>query len=70
MQKLKFQSFLLTKNHVVGMTKALKKAGLKVNIDKDAGTVEAYFDDTQVFVAIEKGQNQPWIVRHVVDLFE
>lgn len=67
--KLQFKSYLLTKEHITAMVKAMKSAGLRVVQDKDAGTVEGFYDETQVFWAIEKGRNQPWIVRHVVDLF-
>jgi hypothetical protein len=69
--KLQFKSFLLTKDHVLGMIKAMRSAGLKIDADWNAGTVKAtYGKDTQVFFAIEKGPGQPWLVRHVVDLFE
>lgn len=67
--KLKFQSFLLTKPHINGMVAAMKSAGIRLEIDKDAGTIQGFFGDTQVFWAMEKGHRQPWIVRHVVDLF-
>jgi hypothetical protein len=49
--------------------KAMKQAGLRVERDRDAGTVRAFYNDTEVYGAIQKGTNQPWIVRHVVDLF-
>jgi hypothetical protein len=67
--KLKFQSFLLTTDHINAMVKAMKQAGLRVERDRDAGTVRAFHNDTEVYGAIQKGTNQPWIVRHVVDLF-
>lgn len=69
MKNLKFQSFLLTKPHVDGMVKAMKTAGIRLDIDKDAGVIKGYFKNTEVFFAIEKGRNAPWIVRHVVGLF-
>lgn len=67
--KLKYKSFLLTKKHIVAMIKAMKQAGLRLEIDWDAGTVEAFYGKHQVYWAIQKGENQPWIVRHVEDLF-
>lgn len=67
--KFKFKSFLLTKNHVLGMIKAMENAGLTVEKDFYAGTVIAKFKKTEVYRAIEKGRDQPWIVRHIVDLF-
>jgi 16S rRNA U1498 N3-methylase RsmE len=67
--KLKFRSFLLEKKHVTAMVKAMKAADLDVRVNKNACTVEAFFNDTSVYQAIEKGRNQPWIVRHAVDLF-
>lgn len=67
--KPKFTSFLLPKSHVTAMVKAMKQAGLRVEQDKDAGTVKAFYGEHEVYRAIEKGRNQPWIVRHVVDLF-
>lgn len=69
MSKLKFQSFLLTKDHVDGMVKALKQAGIRVEQDKKAGTISGFFKNEEIFSAIEKGSGQPWIVRHVVGLF-
>ena len=68
-KKMEFKSFLLTKNHVDGMVKAMKSAGIRLDIDKSAGTIRGFFQDTEIFWAIEKGRNQPWIVRHVTDLF-
>jgi hypothetical protein len=66
----KFQSFLLTTPHVKGMVKAMKEAQLRIDEDKDAGTIRAFFGTTEVFLAIQKGdKNQPWIVRHFVGLF-
>ena len=65
--KLKFQSFLLTTDHINAMVKAMKQVGLRV--ERDSGTVKAFHNDTEVYWAMQKGRNQPWIVRHVVDLF-
>jgi hypothetical protein len=67
--KLKFQSFLLEKKHVTAMVKAMKAAGLDVKSNMAEGTVEAFYKGTSVYKALEKGKGQPWIVRHVVDLF-
>lgn len=67
--KPKFKSFLLTKNHITAMISAMKQAGLRLEIDWSAGTVEAFYGKHSVYQAIEKGKNQPWIVRHVEDLF-
>jgi hypothetical protein len=67
--KLKFQSFLLTTDHINGMVKAMKQIGLRVERDQDAGTVRAFYGDKEIYWAIQKGRNQPWIVRHVVGLF-
>lgn len=47
----------------------MQVAGLKVNIDWQDGTVEAFYGDKPVYKALEKGKGQPWIVRHVDDLF-
>lgn len=60
---------LLTKDHIKAMTKALESAGLPVEKDWQAGTVRAYINGKEIFAALEKGRNQPWIVRHVDDLF-
>jgi hypothetical protein len=68
--KFKFKSFLLTTPHVKAMIAALKKINIKVETDFSAGTARAYFKDVEIFAALQKGHNQPWIVRHVVDLFE
>jgi aryl-phospho-beta-D-glucosidase BglC (GH1 family) len=70
MPKPKFKSSLLTKNHVDGMVKAMKQAGLNVVRDDSAGTVRAFYGTHEVYAAIEKGHNQPWIVRHVENLFD
>jgi hypothetical protein len=70
MSKPKFKSFLLTKTHVTAMVKAMKQAGLRVVEDKTAGTVQAFYGEHEVYAAIEKGHNQPWIVRHVENLFD
>lgn len=51
------------------MIAALKKINIKVDADFRDGTVRAYFKDVEIFAALQKGRNQPWIVRHVVDLF-
>ena len=67
--KFKFKSFLLTTPHVKAMIAALKKINIKVDADFRDGTVRAYFKDVEIFAALQKGRNQPWIVRHVVDLF-
>jgi hypothetical protein len=67
--KLKFQSFLLTTDHINAMVKAMKQVGLRVERDRDAGTVKAFYNDKTVYWAMQKGRNQPWIVRHVVGLF-
>jgi|APGre2960657373_1045057.scaffolds.fasta_scaffold02922_4 hypothetical protein len=60
---------LLTKEHVKAMVKALESAGLPLEKDWQAGTVRAYIEGKEIFAALEKGKNQPWIVRHVDDLF-
>jgi hypothetical protein len=67
--KVKFQSFLLTTDHINAMVKAMKQVGLRVERDRDAGTVKAFYNDKTVYWAMQKGRNQPWIVRHVVGLF-
>jgi hypothetical protein len=69
MSKPTFKSFLLTKTHVNAMVKAMKQAGLNVVRDDSAGTVRAFYGTHEVYAAIEKGHNQPWIVRHVENLF-
>lgn len=60
---------LLTKDHIKAMTKALESAGLPVEKDWQAGTVRVMHKGKEIFAALEKGKNQPWIVRHVDDLF-
>ena len=60
---------LLTKEHVKAMVKALESAGLPLETDWQGGTVRAYIEGKEIFAALEKGKNQPWIVRHVDDLF-
>ena len=47
----------------------MKQVGLRVERDRDAGTVKAFHNDKTVYWAMQKGRNQPWIVRHVVGLF-
>ncbi len=68
--KHKFYSCLLPKDHIKAMVKAMKDAGLRLEIDWKSGTVEAFHGDRSVYKAIEKGRNQPWIVRHVENLFQ
>jgi hypothetical protein len=41
----------------------LREAGCRVEHDADAGTLEAWDDDTCVYRAIRKGRGGPWIVR-------
>jgi hypothetical protein len=60
---------LLTKEHVKAMVNALESAGLPLEKDWQGGTVRAYIEGKEIFAALEKGKNQPWIVRHVDDLF-
>lgn len=60
---------LLNKTHVKAMVKAMKSAGLRLEVDYEAGTVIAYHDDKVIYRALEKGKGQPWIVRHVDALF-
>jgi hypothetical protein len=60
---------LLTKEHVEAMVNALERAGLPLEKDWQAGTVRAYIEGNQIFSAIEKGKNKPWIVLHDDDLF-
>jgi hypothetical protein len=60
---------LLTKEHIKGMVKAMKQAGLRLEIDWQSGTVEAFHKDKSIYKALEKGKGQPWIVRHVDNLF-
>ena len=67
--KHKFYSCLLTKDHIKAMVKAMKAAGLRLEIDWSYGTVEAFHGDLSVYKALEKGRNQPWIVRHVDNHF-
>jgi hypothetical protein len=51
------------------MVKALESAGLPVEKDWQAGTVRVMHKGKEIFAAIEKDRNQPWIVRHVDRLF-
>jgi len=66
---MKYKSYLLTIDHIKGMVKAMKSAGLRLEIDWSAGTVEAFYGKKSVYLAIEKGAGQPWIVRHAENLF-
>jgi hypothetical protein len=68
--KFIYKSYLLTTPHVKGMIKALKQINIRVETDFSAGTARAYYKDVAIFTALQKGRNQPWIVRHVVDLFQ
>jgi hypothetical protein len=61
---------LLTKPHIKAMVKAMETAGLPVEKDWAYGTVRVCIKGKEIFAAIEKGRNQPWIVRHVDDLFQ
>lgn len=60
---------LLTKDHIKAMVKAMKQVGITVETDWKAGTVEAFHNDKSIYKALEKGDGQPWIVRHVDNLF-
>jgi hypothetical protein len=60
---------LLTKTHVKAMVKAMEQAGLPVEKNWLKGTVRVIHNGKEIFAALEKGRNQPWIVRHVNDLF-
>jgi hypothetical protein len=52
------------------MIKALKDADFEVETDSMVGTARVYFEGVEIFAALQKGRNQPWIVSHVHDLFE
>jgi hypothetical protein len=60
---------LLTTDHIKAMVKAMKSAKLTVEEDWKEGTVIAKHKEKEVYRALQKGKNQPWIVRHVDDLF-
>lgn len=60
---------LLATDHVKAMIKAMNQAKLSVESDWKAGTVIAKHGETEVFRALQKGKGQPWIVRHVDNLF-
>lgn len=60
---------LLTKEYVKAMVKSLESAGLSVEKDWKCGTVRVIHNNETIFSALEKGKNQPWIVRHVDNLF-
>ena len=65
-------SCLKTIEHVKAMITAMENTGMfTISVDYDAGTVEAYHTDSnrQVFLAIEKGEDQPWIITHHKKLF-
>ena len=67
---MKFNSYLLTKEHVKAMVQAMRTAGLNLEINWKEGTVIASHKKAgEVFRALEKGKGQPWIVRHVENLF-
>lgn len=71
---MKFISSLKTLEHVNAMEKAMRSAGLTVTRDDDAGTMVGEWQTrngpVEIFRAIEKGEGQPWIVRHVENLFD
>jgi hypothetical protein len=50
--KHKFYSCLVTKDHIKAMVKAMKAAGLRLEIDWSYGTVEAFYGDLSVYKAI------------------
>ena len=61
-----------TKEHVLAMVRALRETGLfTITEDYEAGTVNAFHTSSnrEVFAAIEKGENEPWIIRHHRKLF-
>lgn len=67
---MKMKSYLLDNPTVMAMKKALVTAGLDVDHDTQALTIVVYHGETEVFRGIRKGYGQPWIVRHVEDLFQ
>lgn len=60
---------LLATPHVKSMVLAMVDARLQVQANWKDGTVIAKHGETEVFRALQKGKNQPWIVRHVNNLF-
>jgi hypothetical protein len=55
--------------NVKAMTAALKEAGLRMEIDWHAGTVEAFHKEKSIYKALEKSENGPWIVCYDENLF-
>jgi hypothetical protein len=71
---MKFISSLATLEQINGMDRAMTKAGLRIARDNQAGCMKAYGRnqegrEVEIFAALEKGAGQPWIVRHVENLF-
>lgn len=55
-----------TTKQVKDWLRKLKEAGCKVESDfTDALTAVAYDGAVKVFVAIQKGKGQPWIIRFI-----
>lgn len=62
---------LITTERVNDLCRQLRERGAKVERDDEAGTVRALHGKDVVFMAIQKGHNQPWIARFIQnDLFE
>ena len=71
--KKQMYSFLARTKVVESMVKAIRKTNLfQIYIDRHAGTMQAihFASGVQVFLAIQKGRRQPWIVSHHKELFE
>ena len=65
-------SCMLPTEHVKAQTQAMREAGVfTITEDKEAGTVSAYHTRTgrEVYVAIAKSAQGPWIIRHHKHLF-
>jgi hypothetical protein len=66
---------MLPTNHVKSMVKAMRSVEMfEIEENYDYGTVKATFTDSkgqtrEVFAAIAKSANGPWIIRHHKELF-
>ena len=62
---------LLPTLHIKSMVKAMKSAGLTLEVSWSDGTVIARYGKLEVYRAIQAGnRNAQWIVRHHNRLFE
>jgi hypothetical protein len=54
---------LATTATVMHWVRTLREVGCTVELDRDAGTLQAFDGDTCVYQGLQKGRGGPWIVR-------